>query len=323
MVLVDITSSSNFDSQLKEKPFTVVHFWAEWCTPCNDIDKFLAQLEAQLKNDSLQILRVEAENLSDITEKYGVEAVPAFLFFHNDKLSAKIEGANPPLVAKQIQSLLSATNKQSSSTPIHTSHAVDLNALTNRSKIMLFMKGSPSAPKCGFSRQIVTLLQEQNIEFDHFDILTNNEVREGLKKLSNWPTYPQLYSNGQLVGGLDVVKELILDGSLHEELGTTPSVPLEERLTKLVNQAPVMLFMKGSPDVPKCGFSRQMVELLKGQNVNFEHFDILTNNDVREGLKKLSNWPTYPQLYSKGQLVGGLDVVKELIESGEFEESLQ
>ena len=58
--------------------------------------------------------------------------------------------------------------------------------------------------------------------------------------------------------------------------------------------------MKGTPQEPRCGFSRQTVEILKNQNVNFSFFDILADNEVREGLKKYSNWPTYPQLYAKG-----------------------
>ena len=84
---------------------------------------------------------------------------------------------------------------------------------------MLFMKGSPTAEKCGFSRQIVTLLQENGVKFGSFDILSDEEVRQGLKDYSKWPTYPQVYAKGKLVGGLDIVKELIENGELKESLG--------------------------------------------------------------------------------------------------------
>jgi len=83
-----------------------------------------------------------------------------------------------------------------------------------------------------------------------------------------------------------------------------------------------MVFMKGSPDAPRCGFSRQIVELLKGENVKFDSFDILGDEEVRQGLKTFSNWPTYPQLYAEGKLIGGLDIVKELKEEGELLDSL-
>lgn len=75
---------------------------------------------------------------------------------------------------------------------------------------------------------------------------------------------------------------------------------LNERLSSLINQAPVMLFMKGSPEQPKCGFSRTIVNILKDENIAFNSFDIFTDEDVRQGLKSYSNWPTYPQLYVKG-----------------------
>ena len=67
-----------------------------------------------------------------------------------------------------------------------------------------------------------------------------------------------------------------------------------------------MLFMKGSPDEPKCGFSRKMIALMQDACVDFDHFDILSDEAVRQGLKTYSNWPTFPQLYCKGELVGGL-----------------
>ncbi len=101
------------------------------------------------------------------------------------------------------------------------------------------------------------------------------------------------------------------------------SQDLNERLKKLVNSSPVILFMKGDPNTPRCGFSRQTVELLATLNAKYETFDILSDDAVRQGLKKFSNWPTYPQLYVNGDLVGGLDILKELHESGELESALK
>lgn len=70
---------------------------------------------------------------------------------------------------------------------------------------MLFMKGTPAAPQCGFSRQLVALLREKGVRYGFFNILADDEVRQGLKAFSDWPTYPQLYLDGNLVGGLDIV----------------------------------------------------------------------------------------------------------------------
>jgi len=133
-----------------------------------------------------------------------------------------------------------------------------------------------------------------------------------------------VYSNGELIGGLDILKELIEGGELHDSLGVAPgSDPLDVRLEKLINKATVMLFMKGDPQEAKCGFSRTIVSLLQEHDIAFGSFDILTDEEVRQGLKEYSKWPTYPQLYAKGKLIGGLDIIKELIEGGEFKEALE
>ncbi|KAL7533290.1 hypothetical protein ACHAXR_006014 [Thalassiosira sp. AJA248-18] len=83
-----------------------------------------------------------------------------------------------------------------------------------------------------------------------------------------------------------------------------------------------MVFMKGIPSSPKCGFSRQIVEMLDSFNVSYDAFNILEDDEVRQGLKEYSDWPTYPQLYVEGDLVGGLDIVKEMAESGDLEDML-
>lgn len=84
---------------------------------------------------------------------------------------------------------------------------------------------------------------------------------------------------------------------------------LNSRLGELVKAAPVMLFMKGTPSAPQCGFSRQTVSLLREKGVRYGFFNILADDDVRQGLKEFSEWPTFPQVYCDGELVGGLDIV--------------
>ncbi|KAL2860933.1 PICOT family protein [Aspergillus lucknowensis] len=87
------------------------------------------------------------------------------------------------------------------------------------------------------------------------------------------------------------------------------------RLAELVKAAPVMLFMKGTPSAPQCGFSRQLVSILRERSVKYGFFNILADEDVRQGLKEFADWPTFPQLWVDGELVGGLDIVKEELEN--------
>ena len=95
---------------------------------------------------------------------------------------------------------------------------------------------------------------------------------------------------------------------------------LQKKLDDLINQYKVMLFMKGSPDMPMCGFSAQIVEILIDQGIYFESFDIYSDEEVRQGLKEHKDWPTYPQLYINWELIWGLDIIQEMLEAGELED---
>ncbi|EME88279.1 uncharacterized protein MYCFIDRAFT_209761 [Pseudocercospora fijiensis CIRAD86] len=102
------------------------------------------------------------------------------------------------------------------------------------------------------------------------------------------------------------------DGQLN---GAPSKEELNKRLAELVKAAPVMLFMKGTPSAPQCGFSRQTVAILREKGVRYGFFNILADDEVRQGLKEFSDWPTFPQVYMDGELVGGLDILKEEFEN--------
>lgn len=97
---------------------------------------------------------------------------------------------------------------------------------------------------------------------------------------------------------------------------------LKERILGLTKSNRVVVFMKGNKMFPQCGFSAQVVGILKQSGVEFDAHNILADADLRQGLKELSNWPTFPQLYVDGQLIGGCDIVMQLNESGELEKIL-
>jgi monothiol glutaredoxin len=97
---------------------------------------------------------------------------------------------------------------------------------------------------------------------------------------------------------------------------------LQTRIQSTLSQAPVVLFMKGTKIFPQCGFSAKVVEILKEQAVDFRDVNILTDPELRQGLKEYANWPTFPQLYVNGKLVGGCDIVTSLHESGQLGEVL-
>ncbi|MCR9204149.1 MAG: Grx4 family monothiol glutaredoxin [Halobacteriovoraceae bacterium] len=102
-----------------------------------------------------------------------------------------------------------------------------------------------------------------------------------------------------------------------------PAGDLNERIKGLIESSKVFLFMKGNPQMPQCGFSANVIGILNAMNAKYNTFDILSDMDIRQGVKEFSNWPTYPQLYVNGQLVGGNDIIMEMYESGDLEEVLK
>lgn len=94
-------------------------------------------------------------------------------------------------------------------------------------------------------------------------------------------------------------------------------------IQKQIDAAPVVLFMKGPPLFPQCGFSARVVQVLKQVGVEFASVNVLENPEIRDGIKSFSNWPTIPQLYIKGEFIGGCDIVTEMYQSGELQSLLQ
>ena len=96
------------------------------------------------------------------------------------------------------------------------------------------------------------------------------------------------------------------------------NIDLTKQITNEISSHDVVLFMKGTPVFPMCGFSAAVVEILTNLNIEFNSVNVLDSDEMREGIKKFSNWPTIPQLYIKEEFVGGCDIVKEMYETGEL-----
>ena len=94
---------------------------------------------------------------------------------------------------------------------------------------------------------------------------------------------------------------------------------IQDQIKQIITSNPVVLFMKGTAQFPQCGFSGKVVQILKSCNISFKDVDVLSNPEIREGIKIYANWPTIPQLYIHGEFVGGCDIVTELYESGELQ----
>ncbi|KAM0791764.1 hypothetical protein ACM66B_004028 [Microbotryomycetes sp. NB124-2] len=227
---------------------SLLYFRADWAEPCQQMDTVTTELAKRWH--SVLFLNIEAEALPDISESFEVDAVPYFILLRGHTLLTRLSGAQPQALSqaltahaskptgqsttsqqpkaatsaydpsKQDEPTAATTTRQAPAPENETQQELDARCqrLMNQSDVVLFMKGDPQTPRCGFSQKIVGLLQAEKVPFTTFDILADESVRQRLKQLNDWPTFPQLIIKGEFVGGLDVVKEMQENGELKELL---------------------------------------------------------------------------------------------------------
>ncbi|PHH53065.1 Monothiol glutaredoxin-3 [Ceratocystis fimbriata CBS 114723] len=243
--VTEITTQEAWDQHLASVPASsllVISFHAPWAAPCKQMAIVIETLASEYAPETSSWVSINAEELSDISEQFDVTAVPFIVLMRNGTVLESVSGSSATRVRAAVEkhsateSSGSATTTaatgaaQSSATPTANGAAAQdtqdpeppvdpakakeelfarLKDLVKAAPVMLFMKGTPSSPQCGFSRQLVALLREKSVKYGFFNILADDEVRQGLKEYADWPTYPQLWIDGELVGGLDIIKEEI------------------------------------------------------------------------------------------------------------------
>lgn len=236
MTLIEISSKDQFSelTSVKDK-LIALYFHTPWASPCIQMNKVIDTLSSSAEYNSISFLTINADTFPEISDLFDITAVPYFVLIQNGTILKELTGADPkefvtaldqfkssPSSSQEPSNNISNTNSNvttnQNTTAIHeesNESPEQLNArlekLTTAAPIMLFMKGTPSAPQCGFSRQMIAILREHQVRFGFFDILKDDSVRQGLKAFSDWPTFPQLYINGVFQGGLDIIKENLSD----------------------------------------------------------------------------------------------------------------
>jgi len=189
------------------------------------VDEVLEEMGKLEEYKNVKFAKIEAENVPEVSLKSEVTVVPTILLFRDSSIVDRVDGVNAAALTEKVKRQLN--NKDALIFNIAKSKESledRLKKLINQASCMLFMKGNPANPRCGFSRTIVSILDGYKADYKSFDILQDNDVREGLKKFSNWPTYPQLYVDGELLGGLDIIKEMSESGELESMLPKKESV---------------------------------------------------------------------------------------------------
>jgi len=309
--------------------------WDEASKTDGPSDKLISTLAS--KHPTVRFGRVDAESPGgmEVAEQFSVSAVPFFAFVKNKTVIDRVEGFDALSVTQKCEkwakvgsgAVQGPVSGEVFVPPALVELQTELDRLINASPVMAFIKGSPDQPRCKFSRMLLEVLAEEKVLFGSFDILSNEAVRQGLKEKVNWPTFPMLFCSGKLIGGIDIVKDMKESGDL---TGIWPASALssssvvqpmvddgssasESELRALLQQDSVMVFIKGPRNAPACGWSEMMLELLTNSRIKFTALDVLVNPRVRSGLKDIFKFSTYPQVFVRGERIGDVDTIKEII----------
>lgn len=259
----EVDTEKAFDSAVAELPATtlaVVYFHAPWAEPCKQMSTILTTLASTYEVSTpprIAFLSLDAEELSDVSERYDVTQVPLVVLQKDGKVLEQITGTDANKVRTAVERHAGGDGKTGASLP----------------------------PK----QQVTKQEQDRDTAMGGAESTNGASLSQYKPGSAEQQTAPQT-----------------TEGHVNGEQSTED---LNKRLAELVKAAPVMLFMKGTPSAPQCGFSRQTVSILREKGVRYGFFNILADDEVRQGLKEFSDWPTFPQVYCDGELVGGLDIV--------------
>lgn len=237
----EIKTLEEWEQHLSALPPTtllIVSFHAPWAAPCAQMATVLSTLASEYpaaEPPATSWVSINAEELSDISETYDVTAVPFLVLVRDGQVLETVSGSSAIKVRTAIETHAGGAAAGAGAGSADVAPAVEptppaagkgegaageeevdpvkqkeelfkrLEELVKAAPVMLFMKGTPGSPQCGFSRQLVAILRENAVKYGFFNILADDEVRQGLKEFADWPTYPQLWVDGELVGGLDIV----------------------------------------------------------------------------------------------------------------------
>ena len=285
-------------------------YYAEWSKPSLNLLKVTELWQKKYPNIEFECINVDSEDID-------VAGVPTIKLTDANHAKEYV-GANVHLITKMLDELDQSEDAIPTNKDEPYNESV-LKEIVNSAPIMIFIKGTPSQPKCKFTRELLGMLKEMHVRYSHFDILSNEYVRLHLKEYAQWPTFPQIWLHGEFIGGLEIIKELNQTNELNTLFAEYITETIEAKCNRLIIQDKVMIFIKGSPDAPRCGFSKTLCNLLRSNDIKFGYFDILQDESVRQTLKELQDWPTFPMLFVNGELMGGLDIVTEMLNNHELQ----
>lgn len=284
---IESTESYNSTtSSLPSSALQVLYFHAPWAAPCAQMSTVLSALASTYPAadpPKIAFLSINAEELPEVSEEHDVTAVPYIVLRRDGKTVETVSGTDAAKLRSAVEKHVSTGSSTNDTTSLPPAQTVTRPA-------------NQPAPE----------ITEKDVD----------------------PTQPKTDAAGAPSKDLSAYAPTSEDPDTAPEYSSTTAPKLDsttgneqsketlqDRIAALVKAAPAMLFMKGTPSAPQCGFSRQLVSILRENSVRYGFFNILADEEVRQALKEYADWPTYPQLWMGGELVGGLDIVREELES--------
>ena len=215
--MLHLNSVVEYDALLRsELSGVVIHFGASWCSPCAELNAYLEETWVKPLSGKVSFLYVDAEKFEELCEKEGVDSVPHVLFFRRSSAGqekvAEVSGARVKEIEQNVLSLFDG--RQSFSTMEEF-----IKHIITRDRIVVLITGTPSRPRCGFTRKICDLLDQLGARYTFYDVMSDDDVCQAIKVWSGWPTFPQVYVGGKLIGGCDVCLQMHEEGELKSALG--------------------------------------------------------------------------------------------------------
>lgn len=278
----------------------------------------LAEFYSEASSDfniQAYLVNISTGAFQSTIDDFKITRVPTSIFFIGLKPIDRVEGAIIPEILEKIETLSSSFASILES--IRNEEYSKIHSLVTSNSLSLFIKGTPEKPKSRRSQKMLRILN--GYTFGYADISADKLLAGWLKVYTGADKFPHFFLKGSFSGSVEELTEL----SKTSTIFTTLNQDLEQRLKRIITCQRHVVVMMGSKEEPKCGFSERLMALLGTYNLEYETFDISIDNEVCEGLKKLSNWPTYPQVYAEGQIIGGLDVCQGLHDKGELRSALK
>ena len=198
-----------------------------------------------------------------------------------------------------------------------------------KSVVVIFIKGTKRKPFDGYQREAIEILDQSKVRYTVYNVLYDPDLREILKEMSRFSSYPQLFIDKKFVGGLNFLKQASVAGGLASVIPSTEvMLPMREKIEKLIKKGRIMLFIEGTLDFPTEMQSEEIVNIVRDARYTYpkedlHSFDLNQDAEIRPALLDYCKFRVTPQLYVMERLVGGLEVVRELHEQGRLKQLLE